>query len=386
MHLLTLTAMLGAAQGILLLVLIAVQFRSPKNLPFALLLLGFSLRLGTIPAWNPAAVLRYPAVLTIAGPLPLLFGPLVWWYVRELVCTERGRPRWLWLHAAPWALETIILLVYVASRTPAEYAILVRDLFTPPAPLFMPVRHVGKVLSGGIYAVLAVRLVIKGRYLSDDQDSGRRLLWARVVVAAPLLSLLSFVVVAVHPASEAMPNPASFTPFFVPAIIMMLTVYSFAMLVLVAPGILALGGNRRGGRHEEENGSRSNGGARLSMTQDDVVAVIHKLEAALARGVYRNPELTLSGLAECLAMHPKRLSTAINRHYGESCTRLINQYRLDEFLLRANAGELKRYTILGLAFEVGFPSKSTFNRVFRERLNQAPSQYLAGHMGDESSQ
>ncbi len=379
MHLLTLTSMLGAAQGVVLLVLIAVQFRSPKNLPFALLLLGFSLRLGTIPAWNPAAVLRYPAVLTIVGPLPLLFGPLVWWYVRELTCAEHCRPPRLWLHAAPWALETSILLVYVAALAPAEYAVLVDNLFTRPAPIFMPIRHVGKILSGGAYAVLAVRLVIKGHYLSDDQDLGRRLLWARVVVVAPLLSLIAFIPVAVRPATEAVPNPASFSPFYIPAIIMMTAVYSFAMLVLVAPGVLALGGNRRDGRREKDNSNGGNPRTNLTMTQDDIDTVIQKLEAALARGVYRNPELTLNGLAECLAMHPKRLSTAINRHYGESCTRLINQYRLDEFLFRANAGELKRYTILGLAFEVGFPSKSTFNRVFRERLDQAPSQHFAEH-------
>lgn len=367
MHLLTLTAMLGAAQGLLLLLLIAVRFRSAKNLPFALLLLGFSLRLGTIPAWNPGSLLQHPWILTIVGPLPLLFGPLVWWYVRELVCNEQCRPRRLWLHAAPWALETGILLGYVASLTASEYAVLVESLFTPPAPLFMPVRHMGKLLLGGGYAVRAIKLVMRGHYSPGNALGARRLLWARIVVAAPLLSMLSFVAVAVRPAAEAAPNPASFSPFYFPTVMMMLSVYSFAMLVLVAPDVPALGGKRR------------ERGVGAPMTQDDVEAVLKKLDAALERGVYRNPELTLSGLAECMSVHPKRVSTAINRHYGEGFNRLMNQHRLDEFLSRANAGELNRYTILGLAMEVGFPSKSTFNRAFRERFGESPSQHLSEH-------
>lgn len=176
MHPLTLTAMLRAVQGLLLLVLIVVRFRSRKNLPFALLLLGFSIRLGTIPAWNPVSVLQYPALLTVVGPLPLLFGPLVWWYVRELVCSDQAPPRRPWLHALPWAVETAILAGYVASLSPSEYAVLVGDLFTPPAPVWMPLRHAGKILVGGVYAVLSVRLVINGRCRNGDAESGRRLL------------------------------------------------------------------------------------------------------------------------------------------------------------------------------------------------------------------
>jgi AraC-like DNA-binding protein len=41
-------------------------------------------------------------------------------------------------------------------------------------------------------------------------------------------------------------------------------------------------------------------------------------------------------------------------------------------------GALENENILGLAFESGFPSKSTFNRVFKESYGVAPSLYAAG--------
>lgn len=180
--------------------------------------------------------------------------------------------------------------------------------------------------------------------------------------------MLSFVAVAVRPTAEAIPNPTSFSPFYIPIIMMIFAVYSFALLILVAPDVLALGGRRSpAGRSSVAAGG---------MTPEEIDYVIKKLEAALARGVYRNPELTLNGLAECLSVHPKRLSIAINNHYGEGCSRLLNRYRLDEFLSRADAAALAHQSILSLPFEVGFPSKSTFNRVFRERFDVAPSKHL----------
>jgi hypothetical protein len=77
-------AALGAVQGGLLLVLIGLRYRSRYNLPLVLLLFAFAVRLGTIPAWNPEGLLSAPWLLPVAGAAPLLFGPLIWWYVRAL--------------------------------------------------------------------------------------------------------------------------------------------------------------------------------------------------------------------------------------------------------------------------------------------------------------
>jgi hypothetical protein len=83
-HLLELFTALGAAQGFLLLLLIILRYRHPKSTPLALLLLVFSLRLGTIPSWTPHTLIAHPWLFPATTPLPFLFGPLLWWSVREL--------------------------------------------------------------------------------------------------------------------------------------------------------------------------------------------------------------------------------------------------------------------------------------------------------------
>jgi hypothetical protein len=77
---LELVATVGAVQGFLLLVLVGLRFRRRENLPLAVLLLVYSVRMGTIPLWNPATMTQYPWLFPVTTPLPFLFGPLLWWY------------------------------------------------------------------------------------------------------------------------------------------------------------------------------------------------------------------------------------------------------------------------------------------------------------------
>ena len=93
MHLLEVLAALGAAQGVLLLVLIGLRYRYHKNVPLAILIVAVSLRLGTIPSWNAVTLLAHPWLLPLTTPLPFLFGFLVWWYAAELRAFEDARPR-----------------------------------------------------------------------------------------------------------------------------------------------------------------------------------------------------------------------------------------------------------------------------------------------------
>ena len=366
MHFLALVAMLGAAQGLLLLILIAVRFRSRNNLPFALLLLGFSLRIGTIPAWNPDTLLTHSWILTFIGPLPLLFAPLVWWYVRELV-HENETPRRVGLHCLPWIMETALLSIFVYSMSAVEYRGLVADIFSSPVPWWMPVRHGIKLLQGVLYAVPALGLAF-GAASRNPHVTPRRLLWARFVVLAPLLSLLAFSVVAVRPAAAAVPLAGSISPFYVPAAVMAVTIYSFALLVLAAPDVLSVAGNGR------------SAGAAQAATPEEIEDIAYRVRRALDAGAYRNPELTISSLAKQLKVHPKRLSYAINQSFGQNFSQLVHSRRLNHFLQQAEHGISEQQTILRIAIDAGFPSKSTFNRVFRQRYGKAPSAYLPDYL------
>ncbi len=362
MHLLELLAALGAAQGILLLLLIALRFRHHKNLPLGILVLVFSLRLGTIPSWNPAILASYPWLYPATAPLPFLFGPLLWWYARELVNENDATPRFVWLHFMPYLLEVGAVSYSVLSRSSAEFALFLQAVFAGSPPLWLPARNGIKVLLNVLYIVLAGRLA----FGTAVEGLGRaRRLWLRALVVVPVASLVPFAFVAVNSRASAALVEGVTLPFAILAGAMSLLIYTFSMLVLAAPDAAATGGVP--GRKESLS----------SVPEDECQRIGKRVEEKLQEGAYRDPELSLGHLAQELNVHPNRLSVAVNHSFQEPFRRVLNRYRLDYFRHRLDEGALERENILELAFEAGFPSKSTFNRLFKEYFGVAPSVYAA---------
>lgn len=91
---------------------------------------------------------------------------------------------------------------------------------------------------------------------------------------------------------------------------------------------------------------------------------------------YLNPELTLSQLAQCLKVHPNKLSEVINTQEQKSFYDLINEQRVREFLLQIVKPENTRFTFTSLAYDCGFNSKASFNRNFKKHVGITPSEYL----------
>ena len=91
---------------------------------------------------------------------------------------------------------------------------------------------------------------------------------------------------------------------------------------------------------------------------------------------YLNPDLNLSDLADELEMNRAQLSQIINSGFQKNFNDFINEYRVNTFKEKINSGEHKQLSLLGLAFDSGFNSKATFNRVFKKLTQTSPSEYL----------
>lgn len=356
MHLLELLAGVGAAQGLLLLLLIAFRYRRRENLPLALLLLVFSFRLGTIPSWNAATLLADPWLLAATTPLPFLFGPLLWWYLLELASDGEGRPRLLPLHGLPYLLDVLLLSVLIVVLPAQRYSLLVESLFDGSAPEWTVARNGLKVVLNLAYMLMALRLAFGNRGCGSSRS---RRIWIRTLALLPFASLVPFAYVALNPGASAGIEAGDTLPFTLVAAGMSLLIYSVSMLVLLRPDAPHWTG--RSGRVP-------------GVSEQECEALAAAAQALLAGGEFRDPELSLPRLARRMHVHPNRLSCAINRACGCSFPHLLHTYRLDAFQDAVAAGELERRTILDIALDVGFPSKSTFNRVYKERFGAPPSE------------
>ncbi len=91
---------------------------------------------------------------------------------------------------------------------------------------------------------------------------------------------------------------------------------------------------------------------------------------------YKNPKVSLSELASQIQIPSHLLSKIINDHYHQNFFDFINHYRIEEFKKMVVDPKNQNLTFLGLAYEVGFNSKTAFNRSFKKITNQTPREYL----------
>lgn len=91
--------------------------------------------------------------------------------------------------------------------------------------------------------------------------------------------------------------------------------------------------------------------------------------------VFLDPDLSLQKLSQQLHVHYNHLSQIINKHLGKSFNDYINSYRIEEARkMLADPAESQK-TILEIAYDMGFYSKSVFNTAFKKFTGMTPSQY-----------
>ena len=91
---------------------------------------------------------------------------------------------------------------------------------------------------------------------------------------------------------------------------------------------------------------------------------------------YLDGELSLQKLAAKLGLSANHTSQAINEFENRNFRDFLNKRRVDEACRRLH--ERPDTNLLALTFEVGFSSKSSFNRAFRKFTGSTPSEFAAG--------
>jgi AraC-like DNA-binding protein len=120
------------------------------------------------------------------------------------------------------------------------------------------------------------------------------------------------------------------------------------------------------------------------VTPNEVRLVQHKAEQELINRLllyieekkpYLDPELTLSDLAKQTAMNRNQLSQVINDGIGDNFYNFINKYRVEQVKKFMTEPTMQHFSMLGLALEAGFKSKSTFNLIFKRFTGLTPTEY-----------
>ncbi len=102
--------------------------------------------------------------------------------------------------------------------------------------------------------------------------------------------------------------------------------------------------------------------------------IIHLFET---NNIYTNPNLTLSEVANLLNTNRNIVSRAINQEFDMNFNDFVNKKRAEAVIVMLENGKHTDNTLLSIALDCGFNSKTTFNRAFKKHTAMTPKQYIS---------
>lgn len=108
------------------------------------------------------------------------------------------------------------------------------------------------------------------------------------------------------------------------------------------------------------------------LTAKDTPMIARILTAMHDQKLYREMRCTREGIAKSIGIHDATLSRIINQHFRRNFNEFVNAFRIEEAKSRLRNEHIP---ITVIAFDVGFNSIASFNRVFKESTGISPSEY-----------
>jgi AraC-like DNA-binding protein len=371
------SSLYAAALVSCLLLLLAIQGAPPERRRRAryLFVLLSLLTLNFACEWlmsNPASPAKSFWLVMIMG-IALLLGPTLWMYAREVANPEavskiRDLSRWHWLPIAGGLLFLLPLMGKIHLGTD----------FVHPATV-LPVQrptlvHVTMLMSILVFAIQAAcYLRMSRRVLTTQAKAAKALLSTledrelntlRVMVLVVGAHWIFGIARTLH--CLLLGKDAGWGVLFA-AGEMMFTLW--AAISLMRAGVSPAAGDRR---LAEEIGDAKY--ARSALDAPTRERILRKLtEAWNVTRAHLNSQLTLRSLCTQMRENPHYVSQVINQDLRTNFYDLVNQHRIEA----AKVALLRTpdRTVLEIALEAGFNSKSTFNAAFRQFVGRTPSEY-----------
>ncbi len=344
---------------------------------------------------------RYRHLIGVVWPCYFIYWPLLYFYVRELTSLKRIVFSWRqYLHFLPALVSILLFLPFYSMNANEKIADWARLTIAPEhISLFklnvlygVPLLFVPQKI---VYFILSFRLLtdynsrIKQSFSSLEQIS---LSWLRTGLL--FVFFLFFVVASLSffTASRSMVREISY--FFYLSIACFAFYFSFktilqqeifsrieianqAELIRTDEGAVSDAADSSPERLQESNQAISRGKYQKSLLTDERASEIaHQLIDLMdSMKPYLKAELTLMELAAQLPVSPHNLSQVFNCDIKKSFFDFVNEYRVREAKKLLSSPEYSHYSILAIALDAGFNSKSAFYTAFGKQVGMAPSEF-----------
>ena len=298
-------------------------------------------------------------------------GALIYLYIRA--CTEKDfkmKPI-LWLHFIPLVLSCFYMFPWLMTSGEEKVAFYLKYIFELElgvAPWFL----LSQATIVCVYLVFSFRLIQQyKKHLSNEASSidhtyHRWLLFFALSTILPIVAMISWAVIGGN----------SLTIVLILTLIF-LFILSVHLAIMLKPEIFHTFPNRIQVQEEEEEAKKKYESSTLqdSKKKEFIKKLVTYMETEKP---YKEADLTLSILAERVNIPSHYLSQVINEKMKVPFLDFVNGYRVEEAKKMLRDENYENYTIIAVAYEAGFNSKTAFYSAFKKYAGMTPSAFRKG--------
>lgn len=306
--------------------------------------------------------------------LLLLEAFVLYWYCKELLSGEAQSRAFIWRHLA----------VIVGVFGCAVFIYLGEDIFSyinlksEERSSIVGFAYLGMHLGRFLYVILCLNLLWQYRQRRAMQYSNleqREFTWLTALLVTYACIRGTWLLINAHSALSTLP----FWHFewALPTLRFLFPLLDLswfaAHIVLLYFGFQYSSGFEALASEKESN--------KKSKRVDDYTELAFRLAQHMdERQPYTSPYLKIDQLASEVSIPVKTLSTMLNQHFETNFCNFVNQYRVKaaaDILRGTEAKEniTNTKSIIDIAYSVGFNSKATFNRAFKQHMGCTPLAY-----------
>lgn len=364
----------GIAINIMLVILLLAKRK--KSTPDKMLLLliwlyAINMVLAYMEIYNRQHAYPYSFLLNTSVPGLLLVGPAIWFYVKSLTTQHfRAKPLYL-LHFIPFLLVMVLFTIHFFSLPHlAKIEIDVNQSFKNNYLFPLVVGMIAiSTQTYYIWALMLIRQYLKSirNYFSDTHTidlKWLRFLFISAIVFHGIISLLYII---------------DYIFKFFPYHLLQGIGYSFASLFIC---IIGFYGIRQGNIFNElqvsiDLSSPEKTPLKLQNLQAIESDFVNTLLLHMKNNKpYLNPDLTIANLSEELNQPVEFVSGILNGCLNQTFFDFVNFYRVEEFKVQCKNMANQKLSILGMANNCGFNSKTAFYRAFNKYEGITPKAYI----------
>ncbi|WP_044201084.1 helix-turn-helix domain-containing protein [Flammeovirga sp. OC4] len=372
--------LLGAFQGLLLIFSIfGIQENNRRaNVVLAVLILFTSIALMSRVAMYYRDIFQmFPKIYLIPEMLLLIYGPLFFIYIKQLTESE-SKSKEIFVRLIPFGIQVLAYLpLFALSNDQFEYGVLNKHYEV----FFNTIGGLGLIFSA--YYWWKCKWLLRYQHhhsmniLSEERNinylNGVMLVYATCLAIWSLMYVVGIGGVFFDYSPQNIINMLTDTLWLIIACISFIMGY-YAMN---QPEILRVAEEEEiksivEAKVEEEVEEKAPQG----LTEEQLLLKEKLAQEMNEHKLYTNSRLTLPELAHHLKTSTHDISKVINDGYQKNFYDFINGYRINAFIEEVNKDTHQELTYLGHAYNVGFNSKTAFNRAFKKEKKKTPTQFF----------